>query len=225
MNEAHRLLACVYTCEAHRHLLARFYDSAFGRLLRESPGTRIVEVYADPALPASRMEGDLMLLKTEESYLGLVSKTQRMIEFAVREFRFDNLLKIDVTTILTAEELAAPEYAQKKALDPEAVAGFLRDADYSQDYIGVIHHVGAGRAGAESWAGKKGIPIDYPALFGDEPMPPYFTGKVYVLSRRLAEFIARNGAEMAAEQERHFPGSEDVFIGRMHELFQAEVSA
>jgi hypothetical protein len=56
-------------------------------------------------------------------------------------------------------------------------------------------------------------------------MPPYFTGKVYVLSRRLAEFIARNGAEMAAEQERHFPGSEDVFIGRMHELFQAEVSA
>ena len=49
------VLACIYTCEAHRPLLERFHDSAPGRVLRESANTRVIEVYADPTVEASRL--------------------------------------------------------------------------------------------------------------------------------------------------------------------------
>jgi hypothetical protein len=221
MSDAGKLLACVYTCEAHRHLLARFHDSEVGKLLRDTAETDVVEVYADPNIPRSIMDSRRMLLKCDESYFDLTNKTHRMIEFAVHHFRFDSLLKIDITTVLNQSELGTPEYTERKAMDMAAIADFLRKADYSQDYLGFKQHAKAGREGVENWAMKKGLAIDYTRLFGDGPVPPYYTGKCYVLSRRFAEFIARSGAEMASEQRQYLPGSEDVMIGRLYERFKS----
>ena len=215
------LLACVYTCEAHRDLLERFYSSEVGNLLRETPGVRVVEVYADPGVAASHLDGNSVVLRSNESYQELSIKTHRMIEFSVRNFGFDNLLKIDITTVMTQAELGSPEYSERKAMDMAAIAEFMRLADYGRDYAGFVLHERAGREGAENWARKKGMEIDYARLFGDGPMPPFFSGKCYVISRRFAEFIARFGADVADEQYRYFLGSEDVMVGRMHERFRS----
>lgn len=219
-DPACQLLACIYTCEAHQHLLERFLGSEVGVLLRETPGTRVLEVYSDVNAPRSRLDGRRMVLHGNESYQDLTIKTQRMIEFAVRRFRFESLLKIDVTTALTQSELGSPEYAERKAMDMAAIADFLRRADYHQDYLGFTQHANAGREGVENWARKKGLAIDYPRLFGDGPVPPYYTGKCYVIGRRFAEFIARSGGAMAAEQRQFLPGSEDVMIGRLYERYR-----
>ena len=218
-RSAGNLLACVYTCEAHRGLLDRFYSSEVGTLLRATPGVCVVEVYADAGFPASRLEGNRILLRSNENYRELSIKTHRMIEFGVRHFHFDNLLKIDVTTVMTQAELGSPEYSERKAMDMAAIADFLRHADYGQDYLGFKQHAKAGREGVENWAKKKGLAIDYPRLFGDGLVPPYYTGKCYVVSRRFAEFVARTGAGMAEEQRQYLPGSEDVMIGRLYDQF------
>ena len=51
-------------------------------------------------------------------------------------------------------------------------------------------------------------------------MPPFYSGKCYVLSRRFAEFIALSGAAVADEHRAYFLGSEDVMIGRMYSRFR-----
>ena len=214
------MLACVYTCEAHSHLLERFYRSEVGSFLRENPGTRVLEVHADPGIARSRIEGSRMILRSNESYKDLPAKTQRMIEFSVERFRFDSLLKIDITTVLTQSELGLPEYSDIRAMDMAALAAFLRDTDYGLDYNGFHLYEGAERTGAESWARKKGLTIEYGRFFGDGPMTPFYAGKCYVLSRRFAEFIAREGADTADEHQAYFPGSEDVMIGRMYARYQ-----
>ena len=219
-RSAGNLLACVYTCEAHRGLLDRFYSSEVGTLLRATPGVCVVEVYADAGFPASRLEGNRILLRSNENYRELSIKTHRMIEFGVHNFSFDNLLKIDITTVLTQSELGSPEYAERKAMDMAAIAEFLRLADYGRDYVGFMLHERAGKDGAENWARKKGVDIDYARLFGDDLMPPFYSGKCYVISRRFAEFIALFGAGMAVEQQQYMLGSEDVMVGRLFGRFQ-----
>jgi len=217
-------LACIYTCAEHAPWLARFHDSRIGRFLRERPDTRIVEVLADPGLPRpGRIEGQCLLASTEERYDALSVKTLRMVQTAVAQSSFDTLLKIDVTTVMTSMDGA--EYSERAPIDLEALENCLRGADPDKDYQGLMLHAAAGREGAENWARKKGGVIDYGAVFGDGPIPPFFSGKCYLLSRRFAEFVAREG-EPYAEQQRHlFLGSEDVMIGRLFKTFQAQIQA
>ena len=122
-------------------------------------------------------------------------------------------------------EMDSPEYADRKPMDMDKLASFLQEADYDRDYLGFMHHAHAGREGAENWARKKGGSIDYARLFGDGPMPPFYSGKCYMISRRFAEYIAREGAEAAQEHAQHFLGSEDVMVGRLHQRFAASTSA
>lgn len=215
-------LACIYTCAEHSPWLARFHHSSIGRFLRERPGTRIVDVLAEPSPPRpGRIEGHSLLASAEERYDALSIKTLRMVQTAVAQASFDALLKIDVTTVMT--RMDGPEYAERVPIDLEALEDFLRGVDSEKDYQGLMLHAAAAREGAENWARKKGGAIDYGAVFGDGPMPPFFSGKCYLLSRRFAEFIAREGEPYAEEQRRLFLGSEDVMIGRLHQAFVAEV--
>jgi hypothetical protein len=220
---ASRVLACVYTCEQHRHLLERFHESEPGRLLASSPDIRVIEVYADPTVAMSRVRGDELRLRGEERYDALSVKTHRMLEFCVQNFQFRNLLKIDVTTVMT--RMDGPTYAGRQPIDQAALARFIREADYGEDYTGFLQHAAADRNGAEGWATKKGGVIDYPRLFGDGPIPPFFSGKCYILSHRFATYVANRGADLAEEQRRYFLGSEDVLVGRLFEKYVAEGSA
>ncbi len=213
------VLACIYTCAAHADLLKEFHASELGQFLRGWQGIRVIEVHADPALDQAHFDGIRLTVPGEERYTALSIKTHRMVAECVRRFQFQRLLKIDVTTVLTRME--GPEYVGRTPLDIPALVAFLRGSDRERQYDGFILHAEAGRDGAENWAAKKGSRIDYERLFGTAPMPPFYSGKCYLLGRDFAEFVAASGAGIAAEHEQFFLGAEDVMIGRLHRRYLA----
>jgi len=218
----HKLLVCIYTCEKHRELLHEFHQSVVGRYLRNLAGTKCVEVYANPGISCSTLNADRLILRTEERYEALSLKTHKMMEFCVNHFEFQNLLKIDVTTIMT--RFAGNEYKGRKPIDLDQLVSFLKSASFDNDYDGFLLHRRATRHNAENWAAIKGKTISYEMVFGDENMPPYFSGKCYMVSQRFARYISECGHEMAEEHEKYFLGSEDLLVGRMYIKFKEMMS-
>ena len=216
-----KILICVYTCEADRHMLEEFNLSPIGIFLRKMPGANLVYVYADPDIPSSFHRGQELFLRSPERYDALSLKTAEMIKYAVHNFEFHRLVKIDVTCVRT--DFSARGYEGRVALDIEKLVCFLSCADPVEDYDGFILHAGANRENAEAWAAKKGGIIDYSRLFGDGPMPPFFSGKCYVLSRKFAEFVAEFGSSVAHEHSVYMLGSEDTMVGRLYQMFQNAV--
>ena len=101
MPAGRRWLACIYTCAAHAPWLARFHASMAGQYLHSRPGTRVVEVVADPrASPPGRIDGSRLVASAEERYQALSVKTHRMIRTAVEQDSFDALLKIFIQSFL-----------------------------------------------------------------------------------------------------------------------------
>ena len=217
-----KLLVCIYTCEKHRELLRVFHESVVGQYLRGLAGTRIIEVYANPAISSSTLCTDELVLRAEERYGALSVKTHEMMEFCVNHFDFQHLLKIDVTTIMT--RFTGAEYKGRKPINLDRLVLFLKGTRFDKDYDGFHLHRHATRANAENWAAIKGEVISYEKVFGDKKMPPYFSGKCYIVSQRFARYISEYGQDMAREHEKYFLGSEDLLVGRMYEEFQKIMS-
>lgn len=215
---AYKLVVCIYTCEKHKKLLQQFHKSVLGQYLRELPATKILEVYANPDITHSTIHKNELVLRTEERYEVLSLKTYKMLDYCVHHFNFQHLLKIDVTTIMT--HFDGPEYKDRKPIDLNELIIFLKDAPCEKDYNGFILHSHATRNNAESWASKKGVIINYEKLFGDGQLPPFFSGKCYILSKRFARYVSQHGQEVAKEHKKYFLGAEDVMIGRLYGRFQ-----
>jgi hypothetical protein len=212
------LLVCIYTCRKHADLLAAFYATEFGQYLKGLQNTLILETYADPEISESMHVNEKLILKTNEKYENLSVKTYLMIDYCVSNFKFRNLLKVDVTTVLPRSNLdSASSHAE---ITPDQLVRFLGDRGKFGDYEGIKLLSDAGRSGAENWARKKGGAIDYLRVFGNRNMPPYYTGKCYFLSHCFARFISQHGASMAREHAHYLMGSEDVMIGRLYGAFK-----
>jgi hypothetical protein len=211
------VLVCIYTCKKHADLLLRFYASEFGEYLRSLPNTLVLEVYADPEVSESMHDNDRLILKTREDYENLSVKTWLMIEYCISNFRFKDLVKVDVTNILPRSNLASE--SSHAEITPKQLVDFVEGRVSFGDYEGIKLLSNAGRQGAENWARKKGGEIDYQRIFGERNMPGYYTGKCYALSYRFAQYIAQHGEDMAQEHARYLMGSEDVMIGRLNESF------
>ena len=140
-----------------------------------------------------------------------------MLDYCVHHFDFQHLLKIDVTTIMTHFDM--PEYEDRNPIDLNELVLFLKTALHKKDYDGFTLHPHASRNNAENWATKKGVTINYEKLFGDGHLPPFYSGKCYILSKRFARYVSQHGQEMAKEHEKYFLGAEDVMIGRSYERF------
>ena len=214
------MLVCIYTCEKHRDLLTQFHESILGEYLRGLAGARILEVYANPDIPHSAHENYELVLKTPERYGALSLKTHKMIDYCVRHFDFQHLLKIDVATVRT--DLSEPEFAGRKPVDLDKLVQFLKSASFNTDYDGFTFFENVPRQNSENWAMKKGKSIEWQKVFGDRTqLPPFYRGLCYIMSKRFARYISQNGREMAEEHEKYFLGSEDVMIGRLHGEFLA----
>jgi hypothetical protein len=218
MASAFSVLVCIYTCEQHRIFLDEFYCSLVGHYLKKLPDTLILEVYADPHIGQSFHHGNRLVLRTPEKYECLSLKTYEMIRYCVRHFEFRRFLKIDVTTVRTRFE--GPEYEGRMPIDLASLVHFLAESPPEKDYDGFQLHARASRENATLWATKKGLTIDYERLFGDGPMPPFFSGKCYFLSRAFASFISERGAGTAQEHVECLPGAEDVMVGRLFQDFE-----
>jgi len=191
--------------------------SEFGVFLQNSPEIKTVEVYADPQIKKPVFYQDKIVLPTAEKYENLSVKSFMMIDYCMTNFSFSHLVKVDVTVAMT--DFNSPAYAGKQKINLQDLIQLLNDPKSYKDYSGFNLIKGAGKVGAEGWAAKKGGSIDYGKIFGDEDMPEYFSGKLYILSRNFAQFIKTNGSVIAKEQVEYFMGSEDVMIGRLYEKF------
>ena len=212
-HPACEVLVCVYTCEADAELLMQFHESELGQFLSRWPGARLLEVYADASVPRARLVGNRLTIRANEIYGELSIKTHRMIEHCVRHFRFHRLLKIDVANVKT--QLDDPKFSGRKPVNLPAMIEYLRSSDANKDYDGFLMHARQRREDVERWAARKGATIDLARVFGDLPIPPYFGGLCYFLSRRFANYVAENGASVADCHARYLVGSEDVMIGRL----------
>lgn len=212
-------LVCIYTCERHREFLRAFYRSAPGRYLLRSPSTGIFEVYADSNIPSSFLDDKRIVVRAAESYGTLSLKTFEMVRFCVENFKFERLIKIDVT--IMQRRFDQKEFIGRKALDLAVVEKFLSNLQTRNEYDGLWLHKQASHEEAIAWAAKKGGQIDYDEIFGSDPMPPYYGGKCYSIGRAFADFIAEHGALMAFEYAAHLMGAEDVMIGRLYQMFVA----
>ncbi len=214
------LLVCIYTCDNHRGLLHQFHQSIVGQFLGASDGTRILEVYANPDIDYSFHDQNVLMLRAQEKYGALSLKTHKMMDYCVRNFDFQHLLKIDVAVV--RKHFSGREYEGRKPVDLGKLTQFLEGATFSSDYDGFALFQNVPRKSSEHWAMKKGGVIDYEKVFGNRAyLPPFYHGPCYIVSRRFARYIARFGREMAEEHEKYFLGSEDVMVGRLYGEFQS----
>lgn len=211
------LLVCIYTCERHGDFLDAFYRSAPGQFLQQLRGATLLEVYADPNALQSFRDGNRLVVRSPESYETLSLKTLEMIRYCTSHFDFDRLLKIDVTTMRTRFE--GREYEGRLPIDLVELTRFLENLPPHGDYGGFLLHKNASRQAATRWAQKKGRSIDFERLFGAGPLPPFYSGKCYYISRAFAEYISAKGDLIAQEHVEHFIGAEDVMVARLFEKF------
>ena len=212
------ILLCLYTCEADREHHRELEQTELMHRVRADRRIRVLEVYADAALRAARLEGDRLTLPCPETYGGLSLKTWHLMDAATRlspEFSF--LLKLDVTLAGYARKRQRKPADLLARLTPAHALAALEDpAFYAQPYNGLVSQQ-ASREGFEAWTRTKGLACDFARVFPDGgPTPPYFLGKFYALRRDLCDYIAREGRAMALEHRDWLGGSEDIMIGRLH---------
>src|SRR5262249_47453766 len=118
------------------------------------------------------------------------------------------------------KHFSGPEYEGRVPLDLARLKDFLATLPPGSDYGGFLLHERASREDVMMWAAKKGGKIDFESLFGCEPMPPFFSGKCYYVSRAFAAFISEHGLAMAQEHVAHLIGAEDAMVGRLFQEFQ-----
>jgi hypothetical protein len=87
--------------------------------------------------------------------------------------------------------------------------------DFLVDYNGFVK-LHAKQRGIENWADKKGITIDYNAIYGDNILPEFYSGKVWLISRNFGSYIERVGGEIARNFTENLP-AEDLMIGYMYQ--------
>ena len=224
-NNQPALLICIYTCDAHECFHDEFWKSRIGKYLNSFDNARQIYIFADPALSEPSLDKGRLTVDTNEAYASLCLKTYKMIQYCSNELSFDFLIKIDVTSGIESMNLN-PEIANRVA-DDQVMIDHLEDLKKSLSNEIVVDYTGwkqltANQTGVERWARLKGLDIDYEKLLGSDSIPPYFSGKCYTISQKLAKFIAEQGEDLAHAHTRYLPG-EDMMVGRLYERFKASV--
>jgi hypothetical protein len=222
------VLICLYTCEDHEHLHEEFHHSHIGQFLNSIGGSTLINVFADNTANVSTLRKNNLFVDTQETYTNLSVKTFKMIKFCVRHFQFHYLMKIDLSSGI--EHLNLNEKVVNRVSDQQVMVKFLADANTKlqeselSDYSG-WKTINANRVGIEQWAKRRGLRIEFDKVFADGKIPPYYSGKCYLLSRPFAAYVADNGAVMAREHKHFLGGSEDLLVGRLyHEYVSAHGS-
>ena len=73
----------------------------------------------------------------------------------------------------------------------------------------------ASRKGVLNWAQNKGIVVDFDKVFDGGKIPPFFSGKLWLISHIFADYIVSRGVDKLALFKRYFP-AEDVMVGSLY---------
>jgi len=210
-----KILVCIYSCNAHNDLIHKFNKSPVIKFLSGLSNTRIIEVRADPNISEDVFSGRLLLLKTAESYQNLPRKSFAMIRYAALNFDFDYIVKIDVTTLTSA--LHAKLLTGGKEISESEMLKMLSNPNFYRDYNGYVL-LNASRKGAEGWANKKAISIDYDQIFEEDRLPRFYSGKMWLINQNFANFIVGNAESVVNDFSKYFP-AEDVMLGFLYQKY------
>ena len=217
-----KVLICLYTCADHVRFHDQFHLSCIGMFLKSINNSKLINIFADDAIKSPLMQKNDLYLDTKESYSNLSVKTYKMIQYCVQRFKFHYLMKIDLSSGI--EQLNTDPAVANRVSDQEVMVNFLKGVitklqeSNLEDYTG-WKLINANKDGIERWAKNRGLQTEFDHVFADGIIPPYFSGKCYLLSKAFANYVAKNGAIMAQEHTQHLAGSEDLMIGRLYEKF------
>tara|TARA_B100000674_G_scaffold499234_1_gene543038 strand:- start:10895 stop:12367 length:1473 start_codon:yes stop_codon:yes gene_type:complete len=217
-------LICLYGCDQDAGLLEAFDQSDLANLIRHRPDTRLLEVWAGGT--NDDLQGRRLTLATPERYDQLSLKTQRMMRYCCQHFRFRQLIKLDLSCM--RQTLTGAQYEGRQPIDQEALLQFIQKRleeplTSATHYDGMFQHIHPQREGIEQWALKKYATINFESVFQNNTQTPnFFSGKCYIVSRKLALKIARHGYSMATEHAIHLHGSEDLMVGRLAEQLESQ---
>ncbi|MCB4411512.1 glycosyltransferase [Synechococcus sp. MU1611] len=217
-------LVCLYGCDQDEELLEVFDGSELGNLIRNRQDARLVEVWAGGE--RDEFHGRRLTLATPEQYEKLSLKTHRMMRYCCRNFRFRQLIKLDLSCM--RHKLAGIKYQGRQPIDQRALLQFIQNRmeeplTGGTNYNGLFQHTNPQRRGIENWALKKGASISLETIFPNNTrIPNFFSGKCYVVSYKLAISIARHGHSMATDHATYLNGSEDLMVGRFAEQLKSK---
>jgi len=205
-------LVCIYTCESHADQLALFKSlSLYDNLINSNH--RIIEVYSGGT--RTEFSDGKLICKGTESYDALSIKTYEMIDYCVKNFNFDHLIKVDCT--LAYDDTTTEKWKQK--FTPSAVNEFVNKSSYL-DYDG-IHYQNATMLSFKSWANRKNISTESVSeLVGSNTTNGFYTGKCYSMSKRFCEFISKRYKKSSYLYAERYGGIEDLFIGKSYYNFR-----
>lgn len=211
-----RVAVCVYVCDADEHLLPAFYASPVMQYLLADAIFEVFEVFADSELTEPVLLGRRLSVNTRDAYENLPQKTFRMIRFFLSHGYYSHILKIDVTSLTRGMDAGLKTGG--KALTEAEFLRVLKLPDFLSRYNGYAR-VKARRPGAENWAKNKGINIDYERVFASDELPPFFSGKMWLIDRQFATYFVEQAEDDVLLFTRFFP-AEDVMLGYVFAKFQ-----
>ena len=214
-------LICLYGCDRDEELLKLFDESKLGSIIRHQQNARLIEVWAGSE--KEELTGRRLTLSTPECYEKLSLKTHRMMRACCKRFKFQQLIKLDLSCM--RKTLEGPQYEGRKPIDQDKLTLYIQSRMdkplTDKHYDGMMQHIKPSREGIEGWATKKNAIININKVFPENTeVPSFFSGKCYTVSRKLALEIARHGSLIAEEHAKYLHGAEDLMVARMAERLE-----
>ena len=125
-------VVCIYTCLKDENKLNVFKNTSLYKKLIDSPHI-VLEVYSNS--DENKQIGNKLFLRGNDSYDELSIKTYEMISYCVKNYKFDNIIKID-SSLCYDETLETEKW--RKNFTPDAIQKFVEKPNFN-DYDGILY--------------------------------------------------------------------------------------
>ena len=216
ISECEKTLICINSCLNDADSLTKLKETEWFRNVDQSPEYKVVTVLADPDISETFIDGETLIIKTEEEYTNLCMKTYHMIDYFMRGTINDYFIKIDSKII---------EGEHNKTSDLFSFNNFLKkfnEEAFKENYGGACPILGANPNQLRHWASTKNLTVMPELLLTelniDEFPIKYWAGSAYSLSRGAA-YKAHYNKNVFKAFKNLMAGCEDLCIGTiMHKL-------
>lgn len=206
-------VVCIYTCLKDENKLNVFKNTSLYKKLIDSPHI-VLEVYSNS--DKNKQIGNKLFLRGNDSYNELSIKTYEMISYCVKNYKFDNIIKID-SSLCYDETLETEKW--RKNFTPNVIQKFVEKPNFN-DYDGILYTTLTQNT-FKQWALRKKLKVNcVKSLIGKDTFNSYFVGKCYSVSYIFANFIANKCKNRAYLFKSNYGGIEDLFIGKSYYNFR-----
>lgn len=206
-------IVCIYTCLKDENKLNVFKNTPLYKKLIDSPHI-VLEVYSNS--DENKQIGNKLFLRGNDSYGELSIKTYEMISYCVKNYKFDNIIKID-SSLCYDETLETESW--RKNFTPEAIEKFVERKNLN-DYDGVLN-TSVTQDSFKQWAIRKKLKVScVKSLIGSTTLNRFYLGKCYSISYKFASYIMKKYKKESYLYKERYGGIEDLFIGKIYYNFR-----